>query len=161
MTASEAYGTALRLLAHHGRSEAELKEKLHRKGFAEKDTEKALQRCRELGYLDDVRFAAERARYLLRYGKAVGSRVLMDLKGRGIAEETALTAVMEAEDEFNPEEVLKDLAAKRFPHFRYDGADPKEKRRVIQFFQRRGFPLDMIFAYFRDQDADETSHAHR
>jgi len=144
LKASGAYATALRLLACRGYAEAELSGRLLDKGYSAEDAEAALARCRDLGYLDDAHFAQQRALALLRNGRAVGRRARLDLRQRGIDEDLAFAAVAAAEVEHPPQELLRQQLARRYPHFDYASADTASRRRVINFFLRRGFELSLV-----------------
>lgn len=148
--ASDPFAVALRLLTRRDRSEAELREKLRQLGFSTTAVAETIERCLELHYLDDRRYALERARTLLRNGRGVGQKILLDLRRRGIDEDTAAQALTSAGDEFEPDRLLRDLLERRFPGFEYRQADDRERRRVVGFFQRRGFPLEQIFRLLKD-----------
>jgi regulatory protein len=143
-SATEAYTAALRLLTRRGYAEAELNGRLLDKGYSATETDAAVARCRDLGYLDDVHFAQQRALALLRNGRAVGRRARLDLRQRGIDEELAVAAVAAAETEHPPQELLRAQLARRYPHFDYACADAASRRRVINFFLRRGFELSLV-----------------
>ncbi len=143
-SASEAYAAALRLLTRRGYAEAEITGRLGDKGFSAEDTATALSRCRALGYLDDTHFAEQRALALLRNGRAVGRRACLDLRHRGIDAELAAAAVAAAESEHPPQELLRAQLARRYPHFDYATADAASRRRIINFFLRRGFELSLV-----------------
>lgn len=151
MTGPDALPAALRLLARREHGEAELTEKLRRKGFCEANVAAAVTRCRELGYLDDARFALERARALMRSGRAVGHRILSDLKRRGVPEAVASAALEEAGREFGQEALLADLLRRRFPDFSYLAADDRQRRRVVNHFLRRGFPLSLVLTFLKQE----------
>ncbi|KIH76273.1 regulatory protein [Geoalkalibacter ferrihydriticus] len=151
MSASDPLTCALRLLSARDRSVAELSAGLQQRGYPEEEIQETVQRCSELGYLDDQRYAHERARALARSGRAAGSRILLDLRRRGISEELAVAALSAAEAELAPEQMLRDLLERRFPGFDYAHADERQKRRVLSFFQRRGFSLEQIFAIIRQE----------
>lgn len=138
-------------------SEAELTRRLGRKGYSEAAIASALDRCRELGYLDDARFALERSRSLLRSGRAVGRRLLGDLAQRGVAEAVARAAVEEAEEEFDPQTLLAGILARRFPGFCFDQAEDREKKRIINYFLRRGFSLGQILTFLKEERQTEDS----
>jgi len=148
---SDALPAVLRLLTRREHSEAEIADRLRKKGFAEPSVEAALKRCRELGYVDDARFALERARSLMRNGRAVGRRILADLRARGVHEAVALTAVREAEREYGEEELLADLRRLRFPDFSYVSADDRQRRRVVHYFLRRGFSLSLVLSFLKEE----------
>jgi regulatory protein len=148
---SDALAAALRLLARRGRSENELAGRLQQKGFSEEAITSVMARCRQLGYLDDARFARERARELMRGGRAVGRRVLVDLQQRGIAEANALAAVEEAAQEFGEDALLAELRRRRFPDFAWPAADDRQRQRVVNFFLRRGFSLTRVLAFLRER----------
>ena len=143
--ASDPFAAALRLLSRCDRSEAELRDKLARFGFSVAEIDQAVARCHEFHYLDDRRYALERSRALLRSGRGVGRKILLDLRRRGIDDETAAWALAEAGGEFPTDQMVRELLERRFPGFSYPQADDREKRRVIGFFQRRGFSLEQIF----------------
>ncbi|BCA78791.1 hypothetical protein AOP6_0578 [Desulfuromonas sp. AOP6] len=137
---------ALRLLALRGRSEEELRGKLRRKEFSEQDIAACLERCRQLGYLDDERFAEERARLLLSQGRATGKRLLLELQRLGIEEGLARQALETARTEHDEMGLLTDLLDRRFPQFDYQSADDRQRRRVIHYFMRRGFTFTDVMA---------------
>ncbi len=151
MSASDSYAAALRLLARTERSSCDLADRLRRKGFSPASIEVALERCREFGYLDDARYARSRARSLLQNGRAVGSRILADLLRHGIDPETAQAALKEANGGREERELLAELAGRRFPEFSWAAADDRSRRRVVQYFQRRGFSLSLVLAFFQQE----------
>lgn len=144
MSGTSPLAVALRLLARRDRSEQELAARLRREGCDETAIAATLQRCRELGYLDEARFARQRAKSLMTSGRAVGGRLLAELKQRGIDEQLARDAASEAETEVDRDRLLADLLKKRFAGFSYAQADDRQRRRVIHYFLRRGFPLEQI-----------------
>ena len=146
---SDPFSTALRLLTGRDRTEAELSDKLRQLGFSAPEISETLVKCREYNYLNDQKYALERARALFRSGRGVGQKVLLDLRRRGIDEATANRAVEEVGNEFETSELLRDQLLRRFPNFDYERADQRQRRRVISFFQRRGFALGEIFSVLK------------
>ena len=65
---SSAVDVAARALARRDRSETDVRRILARKGVPEVEAEEALERLRDLGALDDARFAAGRAMALAERG---------------------------------------------------------------------------------------------
>lgn len=151
--ASNPFATALRLLTRRDRSEAELRQKLQQFGFCTSAIDETINKCREYNYLDDQRYAKERARSFMRNGRGVGQKIRQDLRRRGINEALTEQAIENAEAEFSSDQILRDQLSRRFPSFHYARADDRERRRVISFFQRRGFPLEQIFAIVKSQNA--------
>ena len=132
MSASDPFAVALRLLARQARTEAELCQKLAEKGFNEEQIVATVTRCRDFGYVDDPRYARERAAALLRSGRAAGCRIELDLRRRGIDSEIVIAALAAAAAEI-------------------DAAPPKEKRRVVDFFLRRGFPYPLVLSILSEE----------
>jgi regulatory protein len=150
---SKALAAALRLLSRRDQTEAELRRKLAKYGYSASAIDTAIERCRDYNYLDDRRFAVERARGLMRSGRGVGSKLAFDLRRRGISEEIASEAIAAATEDFPLETVLQELIEKRFPDFRYADADDSQRRRIISFLQRRGFPIGLIFSALKTAGA--------
>ena len=147
---TNSFAAALRILTRRDRSETELRQKLEQFGFSSPAIETAIKKCREYNYLDDNRYATERARALMRTGRGVGAKVLLDLRHRGIDEITAQQAVSSAEKEYPSARLLQEQLQRRFQNFNYATADNRERRRVISFFQRRGFSLNEIFQAIKE-----------
>jgi regulatory protein len=143
---ADPWPAALRILTRRDYSQSELRQRLTDKGFDPARIEAALKRCLELGYLNDARYALNRATSLMNQGRAVGKRVLLDLRQHGVNEETANRALEQAREACDEELLLASLLERRFANFDYDSAPAKERRRVVHFLQRRGFTIDRIMA---------------
>jgi regulatory protein len=141
---ADPWPAALRILTRRDYSRFELQKRLADKGFDTEKIDATIRRCLELGYLDDARYAKNRATSLMRQGRAVGNRILVDLKQRGVSAETAHRALDEARKECSEDQLLATLLEKRFPDFNYNSAPAKERRRVVHFLQRRGFAISRI-----------------
>jgi regulatory protein len=75
---------ALRMLARRSYSVAEIRQALEKKGYAREPVAAAIARLREIGYLDDKKFAEQFA-YSLTQNRALGPhRVRRELKSRKV-----------------------------------------------------------------------------
>jgi len=144
----------LKLLSVRSRSRHELEVALERKGFAEKVREEALSRVAGWGYLDDARFAQERAAALLRKGRLGPRAVLQRLEAHGLPEETARRAL----DQASGAEAFDALAAARGV---LEGRgllgrplDAKERARAGRLLDSRGFSEDVIHQLLGEPSLD-------
>ncbi|WP_158516121.1 regulatory protein RecX [Syntrophotalea acetylenivorans] len=144
MVRNDAFNAAVQLLKTRERSEKELTSRLRRKGFEADEVTAAVDRCREYGYVDDSRFARCKARQLLTNGRAVGRRLQRELQLAGVAEELVEQTLAELQSDFKEETLLDELLERRFASFDYRLADDRERRRVVNYFLRRGFALATI-----------------
>jgi regulatory protein len=152
---TDPWPAALRILTRRDYSQFELRQRLTEKGFDPARIEATLQRCIELSYLDDARYALNRATSLMNQGRAVGNRVLLDLRQRGVQEEVANRALQLAREACDEEQILASLLERRFANFNYNSAPAKERRRVVHFLQRRGFTIDRIMAQLTRKGLEE------
>ncbi len=152
MAGNEVFQAALHLLKVRERTERELEQRLRRKGFAPRNIRSTIDRCRELGYVSDERFARSRARQLLTDGRAVGFRLRRELQAAGIDEALADTVIEELETEFDGEALFEKILRQRFPAFDYRQAQDREKRRVVHYFLRRGFALELVLNRLQGPD---------
>jgi regulatory protein len=139
-----AMGRALNLLGYRARSEAEVRERLGRYGYAGETVEAVVGRLEELGYLDDAEFARLKAREKARkYGPR---RVSLELRKSGVGEELAREVV--AEEFADRSEVGEArMAAAR----RYNGrGSDAEARRVYGFLVRRGYSAEVCAQVARE-----------
>ncbi|GFO68648.1 regulatory protein RecX [Geomonas limicola] len=153
MATSTPMESALRVLTLRDHSEAELRRKLKEKGFSE-GVEETVVRLKELGYLDDARFARSYATSALRNGRGYGSRIKQELARRGVAEAIIRETLAELDQEFDEGELLRETIERRFASFDVKSAPDKEKRKVVGYLSRKGFSLRAIFAALNYQSID-------
>ncbi|HYO59499.1 regulatory protein RecX [Archangium sp.] len=134
----------LRLLSVRARSRHELLTALERKGFSEPVRKTALEQVEGWGYLDDERFARERAEVLLRRGKYGPQAVQQRLQAHGLSREAASKAVVTASDavEFDAEAAARLVLERRGLLGRK--LEPKEHARAGRLLFSRGFSSDVI-----------------
>lgn len=147
----KAYPLALRWLTLRSRSEADLRKRLQQKECDHDDIEQAIQRCLELGYLDDHRYAIERSGQLMRRGRAVGVRLKHELKKEGINAHLAQQAIEQCQQDLHEEQILAELVQRRYTNTDFTQLDQREQRRIINYLQRRGFPLGLILDHLREK----------
>ncbi|MBA3703678.1 MAG: recombination regulator RecX [Actinomycetota bacterium] len=139
-----AMGRALNLLGYRARSEAELRERLQRYGYIEETIEGVVLRLEELGYVDDVEFAREKAHEKARrYGPR---RVSVELKKSGVGEALAREVV---EEEFAGRSEVEEARAAAARRYNGRGSDA-EARRVYGFLVRRGYSAEVCSQVARE-----------
>lgn len=139
-----AMGRALNLLGYRARSEAEVRERLGRYGYAGETVEGVVLRLKELGYLDDEEFARLKAREKARrYGPR---RVSAELRQSGVGEDLARGVV---EEEFAGREELGEARSAAARRYNRSGSDA-EARRVYGFLVRRGYSAEVCAQVARE-----------
>lgn len=133
----------LRLLAIRDCTEAELKEKLRKKGFNEEVITCVITEMQQLGYVDDTRYAMHFAKVRATYDKLGPGRILLELKKRGIPKDLAETATRSVFPEGEEEANAFDLATRWIARNCTDEKD-KSKRRLYGYLARRGFTPNVI-----------------
>jgi regulatory protein len=145
---------AYRLLALRGHSEAELRDKLRKGGFAEAVIAPVLSRCRELGYLDDGKFARQRARELAVNRLLGDRRIAADLRGKGIPEELCREAIAAAREEITAEEALGRLLGRRAKGAADGPPDERDRGRMLRSLMGKGFPPGLIAKALKINEED-------
>jgi len=135
---------AYRLLAMRAHSEAELAAKLRRGGFAAAAVDFALARCREQGFLDDAKYARQRARELAVNRLAGNRRIAADLREKKIAEPLVDEAIAEARQELGQEEALDRLLARMTRGEEIASVDDSRRAKWVRSLLGRGFPTGLI-----------------
>ena len=148
-SAAKARADALRLLKFRPRSEAELRERLGRKGFSAEVVDPLMENLRRARLIDDARFA----RYYVTQklgSKPSGRRALLaDLKARGIEPGLASQAVEDGTEGVDELETARRLAQARMNRLR--GLEPEAvQRRLFGFLSRRGFSADAVYRAVRE-----------
>lgn len=132
---SGAFAHATKLISGRDKTAAQVREALERKGFSRDEIDAAIERCRELKYLDDARVAKRLALEALNDGW-VGDALLGKLSSKGLDERTAHDAIMLAREElgFVDRSVAMGLLTKR----KLEGA------KAARFLASRGFPEELV-----------------
>jgi regulatory protein len=140
----QATEACLRLLAVRARSQHELRLALGRKGFSASVQDQVLERLRGLGYIDDARFAQDRAAALLRRGKFGPAQVLQRLKAHGLEGKVAREALATASGEaaFDPLATARQVLERRGLLGRQ--LEPREWAKAGRLLHSRGFSEDVI-----------------
>jgi regulatory protein len=146
---------AYRLLALRAHSEMELAAKLRAGGFLEPEIASALDKCRQMGYLDDGKYARQRAR-LLAVDRLLGDRrIAVDLRGKGIPEDLSSEAIAAAREEMGAGEAIERLLAKRWPTAAdIAGMDQRQRERCIRSLMGKGFSQGLIFSKLKRTEED-------
>jgi regulatory protein len=144
----EAYVTGLALLARRELSEAQLRRRLARRGFAADEVDGAVARLRQERALDDARTAAAIARTQLSIRGRGRLRIKREIEAAGIAASVAERAVDEAFHDVDSDALL-DAALVR----RLRGAatidDEATFRRLYRFLVTQGFDSDRVLQALR------------
>ncbi len=146
----------LRLLGVRPRSEAELQQRLRRKGFPESVIHEALTRLRRLGYVDDRAFAEVWVAQRQAANPRGAAALRQELRSKGVSPELINDVVDE-----DPESELaaaRELVRKH--QQRLQRVDAKTaQRRLAGLLQRRGFSWSVIRAVLREYRMDGESDA--
>ena len=117
---------AMDLLLHKDRTEQELAERLGKAGYSQGTCRTALQYVSSYGYLDDERYART---YLL--------------EQKGIPRDV-LALVLEEYDGAQEEAAVYNQLQKKLKGRSVDELDFEEKRKVMAYLARKGYPVGVI-----------------
>ncbi|MBX5481464.1 MAG: regulatory protein RecX [Myxococcaceae bacterium] len=141
---------ALRLLSIRARSRHELEVALRRREVPADIAGEVLRRLAELGYLDDGRFAVDRAMALLRRGRLGARAVLQRLRAHGLSETEARRALSAAEAELGGDPLATARAVLERRGLAGRPLTLKEKGKAARLLQSRGFPASVVAALVGD-----------
>ena len=145
--AETAYLTALTQLARRELSEAQLRQRLSRRGFPPDDIDGAIDRLRQDGSLDDARVAAAIARSQLSIKKRGARRVRREIEAAGITSALAERAVAEVYAEVDADALMAAAIDRRLGTRRLD--DDREMARLYRYLVGQGFDADRAMAALR------------
>jgi regulatory protein len=146
--APDPYAAALRMLARRAYSVAELRRVLERKFPEDPGIGEAIARLRQLGYLDDKKFAAHYASSLAR-NRAFGRyRVRRELKAKLVDYRHIEPALRQAYEETNEPELLARVLEKKLRTVRLPVTASKLSS-LCQSLLRHGFAADAIMKAVR------------
>jgi len=133
------FGAALHYLGYRPRSEAEVKRRLHRRGFNDEVVDKVIIQLKKCQQIDDVAFAHYWKDNRSSFRPRSKRLIKLELRQKGVAIETANEAVCDLDDENAAYEAgLKKasvLPASDYSEF---------YRRLSSHLRRRGFDYETI-----------------
>jgi len=140
---SMALESAIRMLARRDHTQRELTLKLRSRGYGRTAIDHALVRCRELGYLDDVKTAAVLTTHLIARGYGP-LRIRHALKQRGLDNALIEKNLAICGDEAGQIRRAMNLLNKK-SQFLSREADPwKRRQKAYRYLAGRGFPSAVI-----------------
>jgi regulatory protein len=143
-----AYLDALKMLARRELSEAQVRQRLARRGHQPDDIEEAIARLREERAIDDTRVAESIARTQTALRKRGKLRVRRQIESAGISGATAKRAVEDVFSGIDDAALLEASLLKRL-HGRERIADDREFQRLYRYLIGQGFDSDRVLATLR------------
>jgi regulatory protein len=138
-----AYVDGLKMLARRELSEAQIRQRLARKGHSESDIDEAVERLRGERAIDDARVAEAIARTETSIRRRGKLRVRMQIQRAGIDKDLAKRAVDEVFSGIDDEELIEAALRKRLRH-RDTIADDREFQRLYRYLIGQGFESDRV-----------------
>jgi regulatory protein len=145
--AEAAEAAAVRILSGATQSVRALRTRLRQGGFSTAASLAAIERCRQLGYLDDAALAASLSARLERSGHG-RARVAAEMRARGLGADAVATEL----ERLAPGEQLRALEAGRrllAKELRRGDEGDGMRRRIAAALQRRGFTAGVIATTLR------------
>ena len=143
-----AYLEALKMLARRELSEAQVRQRLARRGERQESIDEAVARLKSERSIDDERVAGAIARSQTSLRKRGRRRVLQQIEAAGIDKSVASRAVDEAFQDLDPDALLAASLEKRL-RGRERIADDREFQRLFRYLSAQGFDADRILAHLR------------
>jgi len=135
---------ALKMLARRELSEAQVRQRLARRGYDESEIEAAIERLKADRSLDDARAAGAIARTEVSIRRRGKRRVVQQIQQAGISRAAARRAADETFENLNEETLLALALSRRLKGDRTI-ADDREFQRLYRYLIRQGFDADDVF----------------
>ncbi len=141
LDAGALWSYALKVLAGRAHSTGELREKLRRRAERAGDIEETIGKLKDLGYLDDRRFAETFAAARLSGEKLGRARVVRDLRQRRVAPDLAERTVRKTYAEVDEPSLIEDWIRRRYRLSPREGlfAEDKDLGAAYRRLLRAGF----------------------
>ena len=136
------------MLARRELSEAQVRQRLSRRGESQPSIDEAVARLKAERSIDDERVAGAIARTQTSVRGRGKRRVLQQIEAAGIAKSVAARAVDEAFQDVDADALLSASLSKRL-RGRERIADDREFQRLYRYLLTQGFDTDRILAHLR------------
>ncbi len=136
---SRCLNAAYRYLSYRPRSESELRDRLHRRGFPTEHIDKVVEKLKEQRFIDDEAFARFWAENRASFRPRSRQMTRRELLKKGVGKEEisqAINEIDETESAYN----AASARARRLQNLEYQ----EFRQRLTEFLRRRGFTYDTI-----------------
>lgn len=140
---SPALNAALHLLKFRVRSCKELKNRLNQKGFTHSEIKETLEYLKDLGYVNDKEFAFLFVKDKIKQKGAGPIYLKTELLKHNIPDELIREAMSLGYSKYSQDELITNHIVKR-KNILNDENILTQKRKIIQFLQRKGFTWEQI-----------------
>ena len=127
MDAEALWQYALKLLSGRAHSSGEMRQKLRLRALRQEDADAVLSRLKELGYLDDRKFAESFAASRLSGEKFGRARVVQDLRQRRVAPALAETAARKVYEDVDETALIEDWIRRKYRSTPREGLFQEDK----------------------------------
>jgi regulatory protein len=134
---------ALKMLARRELSEAQVRQRLARRGYDESEIEPAIERLKADRSIDDVRVAGAIARTEVSLKRRGKRRVVQQIQQAGISREAARRATDEIFEDLSEDTLLASALNRRLKSGRTI-VDDREFQRLYRYLTRQGFDADDV-----------------
>jgi len=135
---------ALRYLSYRDRTKKEVTKHLAKKGFLPGEVQATVEALARQGYLNDERFALHFGRTRMEVKHFGRRRLAMEMKKRGLEEDTILRALDALAEEVDEWDLALKAGKKKLSTLGGLDAD-KQRRRLAHHLERRGFATDTVY----------------
>lgn len=151
-TYSNAYNSALRILARRDHSAAELVQKLIRRGYEESVIQRVVAECVRLDYLNDGRAAAQVIGRMKRKGMGM-RRIRYELEKRGLDGESAEAQLSHSVTPAEERSLARRVALAKWRKLADEQDHRRKMLRLQRFLRYRGFPDSIIFEMLKEMQS--------
>ncbi len=146
------FAKLLNFASRRPHSQKEISQWFRRKEVPEELHQDLFNRLKNIGLLNDEEFARWWVEQRVHFKSYPAKMLKMELKGKGISDETIAKALSES-DSVPEIDLAKKVLQKKFGSIP-DVADIKQKKRVYDFLLRRGFSYDTIKKALRPEPVE-------
>ncbi|AOQ23761.1 Regulatory protein RecX [Moorella thermoacetica] len=158
-TPAVAWEYALKLLTYRPRSEGEMMRRLQARGFASRIVTATINKLKEVGLLDDERFARDLATYRLATRPVGRIRLQQELQQHGVTPQLAAATV---KDLLTPETEMAAARKLAQKYRRRPGEDDRRfSRRLARFLWQRGYDGEIIRGVLAEIHTRDNIDRHR
>ena len=147
-----AFQYAVRRLSLKSQPSSELQKALKDRHVSDEIAHKIIQKCQELGFLNDQQWYGEYAESLVR--KKYGPKMILNkLRLKGLSQQEAAKLVSAMNETVDQKAQIQHLISTKFR--KQDLSDRKSRQKVASALYRKGFTFDDICAVLKTEPQEE------